>query len=145
MSFTTKIQVIFILALVGVLDTLYLTKGAFSKDGVVCLIDEGCDVVTTSVYSTWAGIPVVLVGLAFYLFVAVLSALIYYEKISKSTLLYLRIMTAIAVAVSLWFTYVQLFILEAICEYCILSALLSVALFVLTWLKGKEVVEREIL
>lgn len=141
MSFTTKIQVIFILALVGVLDTLYLTKGAFSKDGVVCLIDEGCDIVTTSVYSTWGGFPVVLVGLAFYLFVAVLSALIYYKKIPKSAILYLRAVTPIALGVSLWFTYVQIFVLEAICEYCILSALLSTALFVLTWLKTGSVAE----
>jgi uncharacterized membrane protein len=142
MFFTAKIQTIFILALVGVLDTLYLTQGFLSKEGVVCLIDEGCDIVTTSVYSTWGGIPVVLVGLAFYLFVAVLSALIYYEKISKSALLYLKIVTSIAVVVSLWFTYVQLFILEAICEYCILSALLSMALFVLAWIKTRDVAEK---
>ena len=143
MSFATKIQAIFILALVGVLDALYLTQGAFSKDGVVCLINESCDVVTTSAYSTWMGVPVVLVGLAFYLSVAVLSALVYYRKISKSALLYLKIVTSIAIVVSLWFTYVQLFVLEAICEYCILSAMLSVALFVLVWLKTGGVAERE--
>lgn len=145
MAFSSKLQAIFIVSLIGVLDTLYLTKSFFSKDGVICLIDQGCDVVTTSIYSSWGGVPVALLGLAFYLFAALVSALLYYGKAPKVSLLFLKTAVSIALAVSLWFTYLQLFALNAICEYCILSAFLSLALFILTWFKARGVVKSEAL
>jgi hypothetical protein len=40
---------------------------------------------------------------------------------------------------SLWLTYLELFVIHAICQWCVVSAILAAILFVLSWLDLREV------
>lgn len=134
-----KTQIIFILSLIGALDAFYLTTSFFSSKGVVCFIESGCDLVTKSTYASWAGIPVALVGLLYYISIAVVSALIYYGKLSIDKIIYIKIISAVGLAASVWFTYLQFFVIEAFCTYCLFSAALTLIIFMISWMKSKAI------
>ena len=48
-------------------------------------------------------------------------------------------MTGCGLLFSLWLTYLELFVIHAICMYCVISAALATALFVICWLDLREV------
>jgi len=118
------------IALLGFADATYLSiehlRGAVPN----CTLLEGCDVVTTSAYSEIFGIPVALGGSFYYLTIFLLLAGFLDTK--KETLLHIASMlTPLGFLFSAWFVYVQLIILEAICIYCMGSAISSTLLFLL--------------
>jgi uncharacterized membrane protein len=47
-------------------------------------------------------------------------------------------MTGVGVLFSLWLTYLELFVIEAICMWCVISAILAMALFILSYLDLRE-------
>jgi len=105
-------------------DAGYLAFEQFRGGTPVCNIIEGCDVVTTSVYSKILGIPVSYLGFLYYLAMSILMVAWFDRK--KMIMLKLAALMSIGGFIaSLWFTYVQLFILNAICVYCIGSATTS--------------------
>ena len=120
-----------ILSIIGIFDTAYLTIKRFTHDNINCSIFEGCDFVTTSEYSTIFGMPVAVLGIIFYVAVLVLSVL-YLRSKNKKFLMSLLGLSGVGFLMSMWFVYTQLFILESICSYCMLSAILSTTIFILT-------------
>jgi len=121
--------IIMILAGIGLLDATYLAFNYFTAGDIKCVITSGCDVVASSSYAVWFGfIPVSLGGVFFY-FVTFLLAFLIKESnqfIFKTSLL---IWSIVAVLISMWLTFVQAFILDAYCFYCLISAGLSLFIF----------------
>ena len=118
-----------IIAAIGFFDASYLTFQHFFSGPLPCLTG-GCEIVTTSEYSTIIGIPVALLG-ALYYFSQLILLIAYFE--SKS-LVPLKLAAQISIAgllASLYFVSLQLFIIKAICQYCMLSAITSTLLFFL--------------
>jgi len=124
----SKIFVITLLliSVVGFSDAAYLTAKHYLDDPVTCSILEGCETVTTSIYSTIFNIPIALFGMFYYLFVSILLFL-YMEGVNVLKLLVLS--TTGAFFTTLYLIYLQAFVLDAFCLYCIISALSSTALF----------------
>ncbi|MEK9183986.1 MAG: vitamin K epoxide reductase family protein, partial [Patescibacteria group bacterium] len=92
---------------------------------------DGCDTVTTSKYSAVAGMPVALMGAIYYLVIFILA--ISYLESKKDRLAFLiSRFTIIGFLASLWFVYLQVFVLKALCLYCLFSALTSTALFAIS-------------
>ncbi len=116
------------LALVGFLDATYLTATHYGAASLACGPGGGCDIVTTSEYATVAGVPVALVGLVYYVAVN----LIVWTPPSgwgrRLGVVFVAI-TAIAVAASAVFVYLQAVVIDAWCQYCLVSAAVSVGLF----------------
>jgi vitamin-K-epoxide reductase (warfarin-sensitive) len=77
-----------------------------------------CDLVNRSQYSSIAGIPVALIGIAGYLALMALSTL-YREKAETPGMLVLA--SAGGLAFALYLTYVEGFILQAWCILCLTS------------------------
>lgn len=128
------------LSIVGIFDTAYLTIKRYTQDGVNCSIFEGCDFVTTSVYSTIFGVPVAVLGIIFYVSIFTLSVL-YLRSKNKKLLTSILGLSGVGFLMSMWFVYAQLLILESICSYCMLSATLSTTIFILSLiavLKSKD-------
>jgi uncharacterized membrane protein len=120
-------------------ETMYL---GFSRGGppVPCSITNGCGDVLTSVYSEVGGIPISWLGFAFYLLafgVAVFSVF------GTAALRLLRWPAAFAFAVSLVLTGIQGLVLDAWCQYCLASALLSTSIAALVWTGPKPGSEYE--
>lgn len=114
----------------GFLDAVYLTTKHYLGSPVVCSILEGCEVVTTSQYATWFGIPVALPGAIYYLLIFLLTVA-YLDAKKERFLRLAAYLSPIGFLASLWFLYLQLFVIKALCLYCLISALTSTLVFVI--------------
>lgn len=113
---------IIILAVIGILNTLYLSWHALTKTPVKCLFfpPEWCAKVQSSPYSKTLGIPNPYLGLLMY--VAILVLTILFQQ-AATPFWPVAIIISCGFAFSLYFTYVQGFILKAFCTWCVLSAI----------------------
>jgi len=120
-----------VLALFGLLDSGFLFYKYVTASPINCLIFEGCNTVAKSSYSHVFGIPLPTFGLIFYGGILVLFLL--YRKF-WSTLIqkFLLLGGIIGIIFSIYFIYLQGFIIGAFCIYCVLSAFASMLLFCVT-------------
>jgi len=128
-----------VFALIGFLDASYLTANHYLGASLVCPIFGDCEKVTASQYSAIGGIPVALFGAVYYIFIFLL--VIWYLDSKKESILYfIARATAVGFLASVWFLYLQLFVILALCLYCIISAITSTLLFIagLIVLKSRE-------
>lgn len=119
-----------VLGAAGFADATYLTVKHFLGTTVPCSIVHGCEQVLTSQYSTVFGIPVALLGAFYYLAILIL-AVIYFDSHKPSVLKLLACLTPVGFLASLTFVYLQIFVIKAICLYCMVSATTSTILFIL--------------
>ncbi|MBI2647774.1 MAG: vitamin K epoxide reductase family protein [Candidatus Wildermuthbacteria bacterium] len=118
-------------AFLGFFDSLYLTAQKFAGVIPPCSLTAGfsCETVLTSQYAQFFGIPVSLFGVAYYC--AVLWCALSYATGGKRTYaLGMALLPLAGVAATLWFLYLQAFVLRAYCAYCLFSAAVSGALAV---------------
>lgn len=119
----------------GFIDASYLAIKHFLGTTIPCSVLRGCEEVTSSQYSMIGGIPVALLGAIYYLtiFILIFSFLRIYspvrEKNENKLLKLTAYLTVIGLLASLWFIYLQIFVIKAICLYCMFSAFTSFALF----------------
>lgn len=119
--------VLLTVSLVGVVDAGYLTLSHYQKASVNCSILDGCNVVLNSSFATLFGIPTALFGVLFYL--TVCGGVLGYVLFRKLSWLYgVCILAILSVFISLGFVYIQAFVINAWCFYCLISAILSVIL-----------------
>ena len=118
-----------LLSFLGLVDTLYL--GIKRGKPVPCTITTGCEEVLNSRYSAVAGIPISWFGFAFYL--TVFGAAAFARFGDDERLLNLIFWPAVAAfLISLGLVAIQAFVLQAFCQYCLGSAILSTLIFVAT-------------
>ena len=129
----SKRMLIALLALCGVFLSLYLTLYKAGMIGTLACGTGECETVQLSRWATFLGLPVAAWGVAFYLAVLALSLLGVQERFadSRGFALGLVLVTGWGVLFSLWLTYLELFVIHAICRWCVGSALMTVVLFVL--------------
>ncbi|HET9455405.1 MAG TPA: vitamin K epoxide reductase family protein [Gemmatimonadaceae bacterium] len=127
-----------LVALVGVFVALYL---AMYKAGVIGTLACGggeCETVQSSKWADFIGIPVAVWGVGYYLLVFALALAGTAERWAESRTLPLALvlLTGWGVLFSAWLTYLELFVIHAICRWCVVSAVIAVVLFglaVLDW------------
>jgi uncharacterized membrane protein len=119
-----------VVALLGFADAGYLTVEHYQNAIPPCSITGGCETVLTSAYATVLGIPISLVGSIFYLVVLV-GVVAFLESKQTKLLKWALLLTVLAFVSSLWLIYLQVFVLHAICAYCMGSAITSIILFVI--------------
>lgn len=117
------------LALIGFTDSAFLLAKRISGAPIPCFITSGCDTVSKSPYSVLFGVPLSAWGVIFYLGTGFL-ALLYLDTKNLLVAKLIPFATTIGFLSSLYFIYVQKFKIGAFCIYCILSAIISTALFV---------------
>lgn len=117
-------------AVIGFLDASYLTVSHLTGSAVNCSITGGCDTVLGSKYSEILGIPLSYLGLGYYALIFFL-ALYYLDSGNKKGLKLLTLIPAAGFGFSLYLVYLQFFVIEAICQYCMVSAINSAILAIL--------------
>ena len=117
-----------IVSLVGMADTIYVTINHYKGVIPPCTLLNGCETVLTSKYSEIFGVPIALIGALFYSTVF-LSALAYLKTKNNKIIIVFLVLTALAFLMSLFFVYLQFFVIKAVCEYCLTSAAASTILF----------------
>lgn len=113
-----------LLCLLGLAVAGYLTYVHYEDISPVCTTG-GCEKVQSSSYSELAGIPVALLGLVGYLAIA-LSLLLRGDLGRAAT----AALTIAGFGFSAYLTYLELFVIDAICQWCVASAVLMTALLV---------------
>jgi uncharacterized membrane protein len=105
-------------AIAGLAIATYLTVVHYSGGAPVCAIAHGCATVQKSTYAELAGVPVALLGAVGYL--AILATLIRDGEVARTAMAFLAIS---GLGFSGWLTYVEVVELEAICIWCVGSAI----------------------
>ena len=119
-----------IVSIIGFLDASYLTTKYYLGTPLNCSVFEGCELVTTSQYATIFAIPVALLGAFYYLLIFILSFMYLDAGVHFITRM-LPPLTLIGFFASVWFVYLQLFVIRAICIYCMGSAASSTILLIM--------------
>jgi uncharacterized membrane protein len=121
-----------LLALVGMLIALYLTLYKVGIVGSLSCSIGSCETVNTSSWSTFAGLPVAAWGLAAYVALFALAIAGTHERYEASREIswLLVVISGWSVLFSGWLTYLELFVIRAICIWCVASAVVMVAIFV---------------
>ncbi|MBP7770647.1 MAG: hypothetical protein KA066_01900 [Candidatus Pacebacteria bacterium] len=118
------------LALVGLGDAFYLSYFQYLNLIPSCAIG-GCETVLTSEYSKLFGIPWSYIGLVYYLYMLCLSVLLIIDPGSKGLKLGALAYTGFGVVYSAWaIFYIQLSVIGAICQFCAISAFITLLLFI---------------
>lgn len=145
-AFRVCTAIVIVASFAGFLDATFLTVEHYRGVVPPCSLVGGCEKVTTSVYAVVAGIPVALLGAIYYAAVFVL-ALLLWERGDRWMLMGIVLFGTVGMFSSLWFVYLQLFVIQAICLYCMFSALTSSIVFisVLTLVRVRTKVEKGIL
>ncbi|MDQ4122993.1 MAG: vitamin K epoxide reductase family protein [Acidobacteriota bacterium] len=130
---TTKIQILplvaALVALVGMIDSIYLTLHHYTGEKVPCSVTGGCETVLSSQYAEWGGIPLALFGVLAYFTVFSLATLTAFGDNRMWKIL--SAVVALMAAFSLWLVYLQAFVIGAFCQFCLLSAGTTFTLFLL--------------
>jgi uncharacterized membrane protein len=126
MSRKILLALLIVLSIIGIADSVYLAGSAATDTPLVCDINGlgGCNEVAQSPYSKVFGIPLADFGLAFYSILLVLTVL-YSRKDGEGLTNSLKAISIIGALLSIYFVFVQFFVIKALCVYCLVSALVS--------------------
>jgi uncharacterized membrane protein len=117
-------------ALIGIADAFYVAQASYTGQPLWCAILEGCNTVVNSPYARIFGVPASYFGLTFYLYMFGFAALLAFDPFSRGLRFGALLYTAMGVSYSGYFAYVQLSAIRAVCLYCLISAVLTVLLFI---------------
>ncbi len=124
------------LSWVGFLDATYLAIQHYRGASLRCFELSHCDEVTGSRYAVIGGIPIALLGAVYYLSILLLTVA-YFDTKNTRILSIIPLLTVLGFLASLVLVYLQVFVIHAICLYCMFSALTSTALFILAVISRK--------
>jgi uncharacterized membrane protein len=116
-----------VLALIGLGVASYLTYVHYDGIHAVCGLGGDCEKVQTSEWSKLAGVPVALLGLIGY---AVILVSLFVP--GEEALIAGALTSLIGFGFSAYLTYRELFTIDAICPWCVASAILMTLLAVVT-------------
>jgi uncharacterized membrane protein len=114
---------------VGLADTLYLSWTHLMGILPTCAILQGCDIVLQSPYAKVFGEPLAYFGLVFYAYLLGIAILLAIDPYSKGLRFGVLVYSAIGVLCSLVFVYLWIFVIHALCIYCVVSAITTAAVF----------------
>ena len=128
------------ISIIGLLDSIYLLIIKISQNPLLCIQGIGdCWSVNTSKYSEVYGIPVSIFGILGYLLISLLILIIRYNTALEKKASYLFFgFTCIGFLYSFYLTYIEIFVLKALCPFCILSAIIMTVLFVISLVNLKK-------
>jgi uncharacterized membrane protein len=132
MNRTLLLVLLIALAFAGIADAAYLAQSAYTGTALTCNIGglDGCNTVAQSPYSHLFGVPLGVYGAIFYSLVFVLGA----AALALPGLQVRRGLLALGIvgaAASAAFLFVQAVLIQALCVYCLGSAIIA---FLICWI-----------
>ena len=115
-----------VLSLLGIYVSGYLSAKRLTGGSLACSRWAQCDTVNNSVYAKISGVPVAFIGLAGYLVLLGLAvaALQTWGPTHRRLLAISFVLGLGGVGFSAYLTYIELFVIDAICNWCVASAIL---------------------
>jgi uncharacterized membrane protein len=121
-----------LLALTGLFVALYLTLYKAGLIGQLSCSIGSCETVNTSSWSTFLGLPVAVWGLGFYVLTLGVAILGIQDRWANSRMVSVALVAVSGwgVLFSAWLTYLELFVIDAICMWCVVSAIIVTLIFI---------------
>jgi uncharacterized membrane protein len=120
-----------LLSLLGLFVSAYLYLYKIGRIGTLACGTGACETVQASAWSRFAGVEVALIGMVGYAALLLVSLASLQPALATrrwpSTLL--AALAGAGVAFTVYLTYIELFVLHAICRWCVGSATIIVAVF----------------
>jgi len=118
-----------VLALVGIAVASYLTAVHYRDSLLVCSGASDCETVQNSSYSKLLGIPVAILGLAMYIASLGLAiARLARAALAERVTILLFVMLFAGFLFTTYLTWLELFVIDAVCQWCVVSALITTLL-----------------
>ncbi len=119
-------------AILGAADAVYLLIYKLTGNPHMCLGNGGCHNVNFSPYSEIRGLPVSVFGIAAYLAILCILVLETRVKIAKENgPLAIFGISLCGVAFTAYLTYLEIYVIHAICPFCVVSAIVITFIFIL--------------
>ena len=120
-----------VVSLVGLADSIYLTVQHITGQSVRCTVISGCSEVLSSPYATVRGYPLALLGAIAYftVFSLAILAAFRYPLVSKL----LSLLVGVMFLTTLVLIYLQAFVIHHFCQFCLLSAAVTITLTALVF------------
>lgn len=127
-----------LLTATGLLASGYLSYTYLTSSTLYCAGIGNCEVVHASAYAKIFGVPIAYAGLASY--VALAALLVARSSLDDARSRYLAILGVQAVAIagtvfSAYLTYVEFFVINAICPWCVVSAIAITGVAIVAYLE----------
>ena len=122
------------LSLAGIFVALYLLLYKLGMIGNLSCSVGSCETVNSSKWATFLGLPVAGWGVAWYVAMFVLAIVSTGSRFADSPLVSLVLLgvAASGLIFSLYLTYLELFVIKAICQWCVVSAIIVTIIFFFT-------------
>lgn len=135
----TRRMIIAALALGGVGLATYLAMYKLGMIGTLACTVGSCETVNLSRWATFLGIPVAVWGVGFYLALFLVALLGTTERFVDAPWVShaLLALTAWGVVYSAWLTYLELYVIHAVCMFCVISAILVTVTFFVALLEWR--------
>ena len=132
-------MIIAALALGGVGLATYLSMYKLGLIGTLACSIGHCETVNLSKYATLMGVPVAVWGLGFYVTLFGVALAGTTERFANEAWVStaLLALTGWGVAFSAWLTYLELFVINAVCMFCVISAILVTVIFLVSVLEWR--------
>jgi uncharacterized membrane protein len=136
----TKRMIVATLALAGIFVALYLFLYKIGVVGNLSCSIGSCETVNLSRWSIFLGAPVAAWGVGFYVVMFALSLASLQDRYAASTGMskLLAFASGGGFVFSVWLTYLELFVIRAICQWCLISAIIVTTMFVFVMLDLRE-------
>lgn len=122
-----------VLATLGAADALYLWVLKITSAEAMCVGSHGCITVNNSPYSEVIGIPVSVLGLVVYLIIlGVLALEPRFAWLARYGSLAVFGLSLTGVAFSAYLTYLEFYVIHAVCPFCMVSAVLITLILLLS-------------
>jgi uncharacterized membrane protein len=116
------------LAVIGIAIATYITIADAGGGAPACIAGgHGCQTVADSSYAHLGGVAVSVIGIVGY--VAIAAAMLWPGDAGRFAALAL---TLVGFGFSVYLTYLELAVIDAICQWCVASAVVMTALFALS-------------
>lgn len=117
-----------VLSAIGILLSIYLTYLHFTEaEAAFCAAGSDCEAVRQSGFSTFLGIPVAVLGALGYSVIFILTLV---SLTRRTRWIAIYILSLSGFVFSAYLTYLEFFVIKAICIYCVVSAVLMTIIFV---------------
>jgi uncharacterized membrane protein len=126
----------FAAATVGLLVSIYMTIYKLTNNNAMCLGSGGCSYVNASRYSEVGGFPVAGIGVIGFLAIMVVTLLEMRSHFFTENGPLLEFgMSLLGVLYSIFLTYLELYVINYICPFCVTSALAILAVFIVSTIR----------
>lgn len=132
-------RLVFILSLFGLAVSAFLFYEYTFTGPIFCPTGQGCNIVRASPYSTFLGISIPILGVFFYLTMAML-AVVHTHELPRKFIHRLQLAgSIIGFGFGVYLTYLEAFVIRAFCFWCVISFIISLIILLAILLRKQHI------